>query len=136
MALHEAGYAHSVEVWDRSGNLAGGLYGMAIGKAFFTESMFARQPDASKVAFIALSCHLQLLNDGKHDSPHLAKLGFRLMPKAELNLLLTEACAEPGKPAVGPSSRNSTCRVGSRRPAPAKLARWRRVLYSNVIEAS
>ena len=101
-ALHEAGYAHSVEVWDRSGNLAGGLYGVAIGKAFFTESMFARQPDASKVAFIALSCHLQhwgfVLNDGKHDSPHLAKLGFRLMPKAEFNLLLTEACAEPGKP--------------------------------------
>jgi leucyl/phenylalanyl-tRNA--protein transferase len=83
---------------DRSGNLAGGLYGVEIGKAFFTESIFARQPDASKVAFIALSCHLQLLNDGKHDSPHLAKLGFRLMPKAELNLLLTEACAEPGKP--------------------------------------
>lgn len=101
-ALHEAGYAHSVEVWDRSGNLVGGLYGVAIGEVFFTESMFARQPDASKVAFVALSSHLQqwgfVLNDGKRDSEHLRMLGFRLMPRDEFNALLADACARPGKP--------------------------------------
>jgi len=101
-ALYEAGYAHSVEVWDRQGNLAGGLYGVAIGKAFITESMFARQPDASKAAFAALSCHLHhwgfVLNDGKRDSAHLRSLGFRLVPRGEFNALLAEACARPGRP--------------------------------------
>ena len=100
-ALHAAGLAHSVEVWDRSGNLAGGLYGVAIGTAFFTESMFARQPDASKVGFVTLSCHLQkwgfVLNDGKRESGHLRSLGFTLIPRARFNALLAEACAEPGR---------------------------------------
>ncbi len=100
-ALHAAGLAHSVEVWDRSGNLAGGLYGVAIGKAFITESMFARQPDASKVGFVTLSCHLQkwgfVLNDGKRESGHLSRLGFTLMPRAKFNALLAQACAEPGR---------------------------------------
>lgn len=101
-ALYDAGYAHSVEVRDRSGALAGGLYGVAIGKVFVTESMFARQADASKVGFITLSYCLQrwgfVLNDGKRDSPHLRKLGFRLIPRSEFNALLANACAEPGKP--------------------------------------
>jgi leucyl/phenylalanyl-tRNA--protein transferase len=100
-ALHDAGYAHSVEVWDRSGNLAGGLYGVAIGKVFFTESMFARQPDVSKVGLVTLSCHLQkwgfVLNDGKRDSAHLAKLGFRPIPRSRFNALLAEACSQPGR---------------------------------------
>jgi leucyl/phenylalanyl-tRNA--protein transferase len=101
-ALHEAGYAHSVEVWDRAGKLAGGLYGVAIGKAFFTESMFARQPEASKVGFVVLSYYLQqwgfALNDGKRDSGHLRTLGFRPIPRAEFNVLLAQACNEPGRP--------------------------------------
>lgn len=100
-AMYEAGYAHSVEVWDRQGNLAGGLYGVAIGKAFITESMFASQPDASKAGFIVLSRHLQewgfLLNDAKRDSGHLRRLGFRLIPRAEFDALLAQACREPGK---------------------------------------
>jgi leucyl/phenylalanyl-tRNA--protein transferase len=101
-ALFDAGHAHSVEVWDRAGNLAGGLYGVAIGKAFITESMFARQADASKVGFVTLSYYLQrwgfVLNDGKRDSAHLRKLGFRLIPRTEFNALLAEACSAPGRP--------------------------------------
>jgi leucyl/phenylalanyl-tRNA---protein transferase len=99
-ALHDAGLAHSVEVWDRAGNLAGGLYGVAIGKAFFTESMFARQPDASKVGFVTLSYYLQhwgfVLNDAKRDSSHLRRLGFRPIPRREFNAMLARACSEPG----------------------------------------
>ncbi|HXG79410.1 MAG TPA: leucyl/phenylalanyl-tRNA--protein transferase [Methyloceanibacter sp.] len=101
-ALYEAGYAHSVEVWDRQGNLAGGLYGVAIGKAFITESMFARRTEASKVAFVVLSCHLQhwgfRLNDGKRYSEHLRSLGFRLIPRREFNTLLAQACSVPARP--------------------------------------
>jgi leucyl/phenylalanyl-tRNA--protein transferase len=51
--LHERGFAHSVESW-RDGELVGGLYGMALGKVFFGESMFSRAPDASKVALVRL----------------------------------------------------------------------------------
>jgi leucyl/phenylalanyl-tRNA---protein transferase len=100
-ALHAAGIAHSVEVWDRTGVLAGGLYGVAIGKVFFTESMFARQADASKVGLVTLSRHLKewgfLLNDAKRDSAHLRSLGFTLMPRAEFNAILRESCGEGGK---------------------------------------
>jgi leucyl/phenylalanyl-tRNA---protein transferase len=101
-ALHDAGYAHSVEVWDRVGNLVGGLYGVAVGRAFVTESMFARQADASKIGLITLSAHLQswgfVLNDGKRDSGHLRSLGFTLMPRSEFNALMAKAASEPGRP--------------------------------------
>ncbi len=101
-ALHDAGYAHSVEVWDRAGNLVGGLYGVAVGKAFVTESMFALQADASKIGLITLSAHLQkwgfVLNDAKRDSGHLRSLGFALMPRSEFNTLMARACSEPGRP--------------------------------------
>ncbi len=99
--LHAAGIAHSVEVWDREGILAGGLYGVAIGKVFFTESMFARQQDASKVGLVTLSRHLQewgfVLNDAKHDSAHLRSLGFTLVPRAEFNAILRKSCGGAGK---------------------------------------
>ena len=101
-ALHDAGYAHSVEVWDRAGNLVGGLYGVAVGKAFVTESMFARQADASKIGLITLSAHLQkwgfVMNDAKRDSGHLRSLGFALMPRAEFNALMAKASSEPRRP--------------------------------------
>lgn len=93
-ALHDAGYAHSVEVWDAEGNLAGGLYGVATGGVFFTESQFARQRDASKVAFVTLNCHLQKwgysLNDGKAMTAHLAMLGMRDIPRTEFNAVLAK----------------------------------------------
>ncbi len=91
-ALHEAGYAHSVEVWDEEGNLAGGLYGVATSGVFFTESQFARQRDASKVAFVTLNCHLEKwgysLTDGKAMTAHLATLGMREIPRKEFNAVL------------------------------------------------
>jgi leucyl/phenylalanyl-tRNA---protein transferase len=101
-ALHDAGFAHSVEVWDRAGNLVGGLYGVAVGKMFITESMFARQADASKVGLVTLSAHLQqwgfVLNDGKRDSGHLRSLGFDLMPRSQFNALMAKASSQPGRP--------------------------------------
>lgn len=99
--LHKAGYAHSVEVLDRSGRLAGGLYGLAIGRAFFTEKMFARERDAANVGFVTLSCHLQhwgfVLNDGKRVSGQLSQLGFMLIPRFAFNGLLSKAVHEPSR---------------------------------------
>lgn len=99
-ALHEAGHAHSVEVWNKDGSLAGGCYGVAIGRVFFTESQFVRTRDASKVGFATLNRHLQhwgyVLNDGKMPTKHLAHLGFRLIPRAEFNAILARQCTEPG----------------------------------------
>ncbi len=60
IALHEAGHGHSVECWDEAGTLVGGLYGLAIGGAFFGESMFSRARDASKVALVHLVARLRL----------------------------------------------------------------------------
>lgn len=91
-ALHEAGHAHSVEVRDKDGNLAGGLYGVASGGIFFTESQFARARDTSKVAFVTLNRHLAewgyVLNDGKDMTGHLAALGMRNIPRAEFGALV------------------------------------------------
>ncbi len=99
MALHEAGYAHSVEVWDRAGRLAGGLFGLAIGQAFFTEKMFSRERHASHVGFVTLSCHLQhwgfTVNDGKRMSGELSQLGFVIVPRFAFNGLLSKATLEP-----------------------------------------
>ncbi len=101
VALHEAGHAHSVEVWDADGALVGGAYGVAVGQVFFTESQFTRQRDASKVGFAILNCHLQkwgfVLNDGKYHSNHLAQAGFQLMPRSQFNALLARHCPLKGK---------------------------------------
>jgi leucyl/phenylalanyl-tRNA--protein transferase len=76
--LHKLGYAHSVEAW-RNGKLAGGLYGVAIGGAFFGESMFHRVTDASKAALVALVEHLRaqkfVLLDTQWLTPHLTQFG-------------------------------------------------------------
>jgi leucyl/phenylalanyl-tRNA--protein transferase len=76
--MHELGYAHSVETW-ASGKLAGGLYGVAIGGAFFGESMFHRVTDASKIALVALVEHLRAreftLLDTQWLTPHLQQFG-------------------------------------------------------------
>lgn len=77
-ALHDSGFAHSVECW-HEGRLAGGLYGVAIGGAFFGESMFTRVTDASKVALVALIERLRArgftLLDAQWLTPHLERLG-------------------------------------------------------------
>ena len=99
--LHRAGYAHSVEVWDREGRLTGGLYGLSIGQAFFTEQMFQRERDAANVGFVTLSCHLQYwgfrFNDGKRMRGLLSQLGFVAVPRLAFNGLLSEATLAPSR---------------------------------------
>lgn len=86
LRLHELGHAHSVESW-LEGQLAGGLYGVAIGRVFFGESMFSTSRDASKVAFISLADCLHgrgvELIDCQMPTPHLASLGSRLVARDE-----------------------------------------------------
>ena len=97
--LHKAGYAHSVEVWDEAGNLAGGAYGVAIGKVYFGESQFSRQEHASKVAVAALHRHLAAwgyrLCDAKWMTPHLARFGFNPMARDQFLSLLHWYLDEP-----------------------------------------
>ena len=77
--LHQAGWAHSVEVWDAQGELMGGLYGVAVGGVFCGESMFSRAADTSKIAFVALAWHLVkwgfALIDCQITNPHLVNMG-------------------------------------------------------------
>lgn len=84
--LYDAGFAHSVEAW-HDGELAGGLYGVAIGGAFFGESMFTRVTDASKVALVALVERLRergfTLLDTQWITPHLARFGAIEIPRDE-----------------------------------------------------
>lgn len=98
--LHRLGYAHSVEAW-RDGVLAGGLYGVALGRVFFGESMFHRSSDASKAAFVALVRRLQALGfvmiDCQMQTAHLMSLGAETLPRRRFTELLA-ACAEPARP--------------------------------------
>jgi leucyl/phenylalanyl-tRNA--protein transferase len=94
--LHRLGYAHSVEAW-RGGELAGGIYGVAIGGFFAGESMFYRQPDASKVALAFLVDHLRqrgfLLFDIQMMTDHTARLGGIEIPRADYLERLRQALA-------------------------------------------
>ena len=96
--LHQLGYAHSIETWI-DGKLAGGLYGMAIGRAFFGESMFARINDASKIAFAHLVHQLARWQFGMIDcqmnTAHLARFGAREIPRTEFSQNLTELVNYP-----------------------------------------
>lgn len=93
-ALHDLGYAHSVEVWCGE-TLAGGLYGVSLGRAFFGESMFSTTANASKAALITLIARLRELDfdliDCQVETPHLASLGARLIPRREFSKLLHES---------------------------------------------
>jgi leucyl/phenylalanyl-tRNA--protein transferase len=92
--LHRLGLAHSVETW-RDGRLAGGLYGVALGGAFFGESIFSRETDASKVALVALVERLRargfVLLDTQFLTPHLARFGAVEIPRAEYERRLAAA---------------------------------------------
>ncbi len=96
LALHRAGFAHSVECW-RDGAFAGGLYGVALGGAFFGESMVSRQRDASKVALVALVERLRAggfaLLDTQMTTPHLARFGVTEIPRAAFERQLSRALA-------------------------------------------
>ena len=91
--LHEAGYAHSVECW-KDGKLVGGLYGVAIGKVFFGESMFSRISDASKIAFVSLAQHLEQwgfkLIDCQVYTSHLESLGASMITRKQFLTLLKQ----------------------------------------------
>ncbi len=98
ICLHRQGSAHSVEAW-RDGRLAGGLYGVAIGRMFFGESMFAREPDASKIALMSLVAILRRLGvpliDCQQETAHLGRFGARPISRqvfaAELLRLVNSA---------------------------------------------
>ena len=94
--LHHAGYAHSIESW-QDGELVGGLYGLALGRAFFGESMFARKSNASKIALVTLAEYLRTLDysfiDCQVTTEHLKSLGAREVPRSEFLRMLKEALA-------------------------------------------
>jgi len=96
--LHKRGYAHSIEVWragDVGGELVGGLYGVSLGRAFFGESMFSRERDASKIAMAHLVARLRAggytLLDCQFLTDHLASLGAIEIGRADYRVLLDEA---------------------------------------------
>jgi leucyl/phenylalanyl-tRNA--protein transferase len=96
---HEQGHAHSIEVWD-GGTLVGGVYGLAVGRGFFTESQFHTIRDASKVAFSVLNRHLQAwgfaFNDGKHPTRYLSDGGMKPLGRDEFSSLTEFYSAEAG----------------------------------------
>ncbi len=98
--LHDLGYAHSVEAW-HGDQLVGGLYGVALGGAFFAESMFTRVDDASKVALVRLVKQLQAWNfrliDCQQSSPHVSRFGAEEIPRSDFIARLNHALALPGR---------------------------------------
>ncbi len=97
--LHNSGFAHSVESW-KERELAGGLYGISLGGAFFGESMFTGKPDASKVAFVELVRKLTDWNftliDCQVKTQHLANFGAREIPRTQFMNMLRQALDLPG----------------------------------------
>ncbi len=96
--LHDSGFAHSVEAW-QEGKLVGGVYGVSLGGAFFGESMFARAPDASKVAFVTLverlrEWEIELIDCQVH-TEHLARFGAEEWPRARFLRALAAALERP-----------------------------------------
>jgi len=96
--LHAMGFAHSVECW-RDGALVGGLYGVALGAAFFGESMFSRVPNASKVALVHLAARLRKggfrLLDTQFETPHLRQFGVIEIAREEYRAQLARAVRTP-----------------------------------------
>lgn len=94
IGLHQVSQAHSLEVW-REGRLIGGVYGVALGAAFFGESMFSRATNGSKIALAYLTTHLRncgyTLFDTQFITDHLASLGAEEIPRADYQFLLKDA---------------------------------------------
>ena len=99
--LARLGYAHSIEAWEGD-ELVGGLYGVAVGRMFFGESMFARRSDASKVAFVAMLAQFDAwqmpLVDCQVPTSHLASLGAREIPRAEFMSHVRSLVRQPPVP--------------------------------------
>jgi len=102
--LHRRGLAHSIEVFGPGGDLAGGLYGVALGGVFFGESMFSRQTDASKIALVGLVNILRrggfAMIDCQVGNPHLASLGARDIPRLDFETLLAQTIAIEAVPGL------------------------------------
>ncbi len=98
--LHELGFAHSVEAW-RGDELVGGLYGVAVGRLYCGESMFARAPDASKEAFVHLVRQLERwgfpLVDAQLHTAHLERFGAEEMPRVEYLHRVASLVRQPGR---------------------------------------
>jgi leucyl/phenylalanyl-tRNA---protein transferase len=98
--LHDAGHAHSIEVWEGD-RLAGGIYGLAIGDVFFIESQFSRVSNTSKMASVVLLSHLThwgfALVDGKWMTPHLGHLGFKAMDRTSFRARLLQHARKPDR---------------------------------------
>ncbi|WP_025371746.1 leucyl/phenylalanyl-tRNA--protein transferase [Advenella mimigardefordensis] len=98
-ALHHQGYAHSIETW-LDGQLAGGLYGINIGRMFYGESMFSNSSNTSKIALAWLVRFLRANQvpwiDCQQDTPHLASMGARPLPRAAFLRHVSEAVVQPG----------------------------------------
>jgi len=98
LRLHDLGYAHSVEAW-RDGELAGGLYGVSLGRVFFGESMFAWRADASKVALVSLAQKLASwgfrIIDAQVPTPHTLAMGAEEWPRGEFLAFLDRELAYP-----------------------------------------
>jgi leucyl/phenylalanyl-tRNA--protein transferase len=99
-SLHDLGFAHSVECWG-NGELLGGLYGVALGSAFFGESMFHRERDASKVALVHLVRRLRAggftLLDTQYSTGHLEQFGAIQIPRTDYERRLAHAITEPAE---------------------------------------
>lgn len=99
--LHRLGHAHSIEVRDGE-RLVGGLYGVAIGRMFFGESMFSAESGGSKAALAGLAWRLREwewpLIDAQVGNPHLAMLGAEAWPRPRFLAAIAGLCAQPGKP--------------------------------------
>jgi leucyl/phenylalanyl-tRNA--protein transferase len=106
-ALHERGYAHSVETWI-DGRLAGGLYGMAIGRMFYGESMFSTERDASKIALVHLARYLETrafgLIDCQMNTGHLGSMGGREIPRREFCRVMAQCIADGPLPGRWPTN--------------------------------
>jgi leucyl/phenylalanyl-tRNA--protein transferase len=104
--LHRLGYAHSVETWV-DGELAGGLYGIALGQAFFGESMFSLLRDTSKIALAHLCAHLKRrgfgIIDCQMETNHLASLGAYPIPRRDFAARLDVLCPRGDAPGVWPA---------------------------------
>ena len=98
--LHALGYAHSIECW-QEGRLAGGLYGVSLGTAFFGESMYSEESNASKVALTALARQCErwkfALIDCQMHTPHLARMGAQTVPRERFLTLARHAVAHPSR---------------------------------------
>ena len=105
-ALHRAGYAHALEVWEGK-TLVGGVYGVTLGAAFFGESMFSRRTNASKIALAYLVHRLRVggftLFDTQFVTPHLTSLGAVEIPRAQYHGQLSQALAKEADFAAAPA---------------------------------